>query len=365
MSATGSSATAAARPAPRIEWIDMARGLCVIGVVLVHVVLFHIQPLELSPEGRPVLKLWLFGNEQILAYVRMPLLLFVSGWLASSKIAQGLSAPRTRLSIATNVWLFVVWSAVYAVLDALLAPGPDKITSAADSVPTFLAELLYPGFGPLWFVYVLALSVFVLSLLRRVPMPVVLTGLVVIGWAVERLTQDQAGVPRAVFFALGVYFGPRLAREALKRSHVWLALGVAAVFGALLLVTPVALQYPVSLLACAPFAIVFLAVTKYTARWRRFREVTSWIGRRTLGVYVLHWVLVGLLVYTASRVPGAFAFVHANQFVPIVYALALTASIVAACLALEPALKAVGLRVLFVPPHWVDRLVRADGIARR
>ena len=167
---TPGSSPPPARSTARLPYLDVARGLCVLAVVLVHVGYFHVFPLAGDPAGRPALKVWEVFNSAVLSEVRMPLLLLVSGWLAGSKIRAGLGSGKTRWAVLGNVYLVVVWTCLYALVERLIAPGPAlTATSRAESVPAVLLEIVNPSFGPLWFVYLLALATVLLCLTRRLP----------------------------------------------------------------------------------------------------------------------------------------------------------------------------------------------------
>ncbi|MET4588832.1 acyltransferase family protein [Arthrobacter sp. 754] len=97
----------------RIEWIDAARGLCVIAVVLFHVGYWHF--LKFEHAGSIAFPLW----ETVaiaLGSVRMPLLLAVSGMLAASKIRNGFGNGKALSASLTNYYLYAVWLLVYALL---------------------------------------------------------------------------------------------------------------------------------------------------------------------------------------------------------------------------------------------------------
>lgn len=349
----------------RLPYLDVARGLCVLAVVLVHVGYFHVFPLAGDPTGRPVLKAWEVFNSAVLAEVRMPLLLIVSGWLAGSKIRAGLGSGKTRWAVLGNLHLVLVWTVIYALIERLVAPGPAQIaTSRAESVPAMLGEMAYPTFGPLWFVYLLALTTVVLCLVRRLPPALVLSALLLIGWAVFWRTGDPAGLPRAVFFAVGFYVGPALPqligsrRILVGAGAATLVLGLAAA-----VLSPLA-RYPVEAAACVPLSVLVLALTAWATRTPALRAVTTplaWVGRRTLGVYVLHWPLVGLLTVFAASHGADFALLRRNDVVDILYPLALTLVIAATCVVAEILLRRAGLTILFEPPAVLRRLVEPRG----
>lgn len=344
-----------------MPYLDAARGLCVLAVVLVHLDYFHTFPLTGDPTGMPVLKAWEILNLTVLAQLRMPLLLLLSGWLAASKVRAGLRSGRTRWAIMRNVHLVVVWTVVYVVVERLVAPGPRSVATAhAESLTGLLREIVLPSFGPLWFVHLLAVCLVVLAAARRLPPALVLTALLLSGWAIERATGDPAGLPRAVFFAAGVYLAPRLPHLVRSRRAVVAAIPAALGFSALYAVAPESVQYPLDVATCLPLALLALAGMAWVTRrplGLRLSRPLSWVGRRTLGVYVLHWPIVGIIAVTARRHAGDFGWLYHDTALAIAYPLALTALIAAACIALEAGLKRAGLGILFEPPARVQRAV--------
>lgn len=361
------SQTPSQGPRPRLPYLDVARGLCVLAVVLVHVGYFHVFPLAGDPAGRPLLKTWEVFNSEMLSEVRMPLLLLVSGWLAGSKIRAGLGSSKTRWAVLGNVHLVIVWTILYALVERLVAPGPAlTATSAAESVPAVLREIVHPTFGPLWFVHLLAITTVFLCLTRRLPPALVLGALLLVGWAVSWRTGDPAGLPRAVFFAVGFFIGPKVP-TLIGSRRVLLGAGVATVvLGAAAALLSPPLRYPVEVAACIPVCVLVLALAAWATRTRALHLVTTplaWVGRRTLGVYVLHWPLIGLLTVFGATHRADFAVLRRSTLVDVVYPVALTVLIAAACVLAEAGLRRARLSILFEPPPVLRRLVESRSAA--
>ena len=369
-------ATGKATAAPvRLAWIDMARGFCVIAVVLLHVGYFHVFPLTPDSHGRPLARIWVLFNTAILADLRMPLLLLLSGYLARSKIRAGLQAARTRLAIVTNLHIYVVWTLIFFALGVLFYPNHGVAPFDTFSVTGLGLSLLYPRIGPLWFVYVLFVSIAALALTRRMHPAAVLAGFFAVGWAIMTVTGEAAGLPRAVFFAAGALVGEALVELTDSRLATVLALvGYGALTAVTQHMTP-AFAYPLTVLAghdTLPVLgkpVVRLVFTGSVAsfgggqdavsRLRVLREPGAWVGRRTLGIYVLHWPLVALLTWVGVDRTELFDPWIDSQIIEVLYPIAVTAVIILLCLGLEALLKRVGLGVLFDPPTFVkDRITR-------
>lgn len=342
-------------PSSRLAWIDMARGFCVVAVVLLHVGLFHVFPLAPDSHGRPLARAWVLFNTAVLADLRMPLLLLLSGYLARTKIREGLSYARTRIAIATNLHLYLVWTLVFFALGVLFYPSVDPPPYEGRSPVGLVVSLLHPQTGPLWFVYVLFVSLAVLAATRRLPVPLVLAGFLAVGWIVVALTHDTAGLPRAIFYATGALLGERLI--ALTDSHLVTVLALLTYGGLMAGIENVdpARTYPVIVLAGLCAAVAFLAIAKILARVSFLRVPGAWIGRRTLGVYVLHWPFVAALTWLGMAHPDWFRPWLQSQAADVVYPVVATALVIVLCMATEKLLKAVGLGVLFDPPESVKR----------
>lgn len=356
------SRSTASSTSGRQAWIDMARGFCVMTVVLLHVGLFHVIPLGPDVHGRPLARAWVLFNTTILADLRMPLLLLLSGYLGRTKVRAGLTFARTRLAILTNLHLYVVWTLVFFALGVLFFPAMADQPYTGRSVLGLGHAMLYPQSGPLWFVYVLFISIAALAASRRLPAPVVLIGFFVVGWVSMAVTQDAAGLPRAIFYAVGALLGEQLFE--LTRSRV---MPLLALLGFVVLTAAVeffdldpVLTYPLTVAGGICAAIAFLTLARLVAKVGVLREPGAWVGRRTLGIYVLHWPLVALLTWFGVTRPELFTGWLGDQALFILYPIAAAAVIIVAAMTLEKLLKAIGLGVLFDPPQMVKDAVTRD-----
>ncbi len=142
----------------RLVWPDVAKGACILLVVLHHVIVKDFQFLLLPPlqiEGT-------FWHDVTYALkpVRMPLFFVVSGFFASRAVAR--PWPDAVRRIRGGYYLYVVWLAVMAVVYALEPDIPaNRVTSPAD----FVGELLWAA-SSLWFLYALVAYYLVARLVR-------------------------------------------------------------------------------------------------------------------------------------------------------------------------------------------------------
>jgi threonine dehydratase len=120
---------------PRQRWADVAKGLCIVLVVLWHVTRKDYLQLPLDP-SLPVAGAWGRFSEVLLP-VRMPLFFLISGLFA----ARQLDRPWPRVwsdRVAPLLYLFVLWTLVHTLV-LRLAPGFD--TAVAHSPGELLVQL--------------------------------------------------------------------------------------------------------------------------------------------------------------------------------------------------------------------------------
>ncbi|WP_457950634.1 acyltransferase family protein [Pseudarthrobacter sp. alpha12b] len=340
----------------RIEWVDAARGLCVVAVVLFHVGLWHF--LRFDHDDSVAFTFWNLVATA-LGSVRMPLLLAVSGILAASKVRSGLRNGKAWNSSLSNYYLYAVWLLLYALLSIVLAgsPRPQRVVSVGD----FFLQLIAPD-TPLWFIYALALYIPLLTLCRKLPPVVVLAALATLSILTAVLVDSTAGqwgkVPElAVFFAAGVYGKSVFLHIAGARRLLYLAVAIP-VFLALMALPDIhpGIDQAIYILQGLAAVIALVAVISAMTRFRPTAAAGSWIGRRTLGIYLLHTPIMDFLVlaFYGPLSPVAAAI---SKSVPIalVYPLALTAAVVAACVGVEFLCRKCGLTFLFQRPGSVPR----------
>lgn len=344
---------------PRLVWVDAARGLAVLAVVVFHVSAWWYLPLG-ADVGALGEKAWGAVNNY-LGSLRMPLLLAISGLLASRRVLRGLGERRLRLRIVTNVYLYVVWVAVYALF--YLVVREPSLPHRIDGVVDALRQLVVPE-TPLWFIFALVLYTTVLAALHRVHPAVVLGAAALLSVAVKTLGDPPGMWPRVlelgVYFAAGVY-GAGILRRFVERASVLttLAAGIVAVGVTLLgrFTEPGVGDAVVSLLRGGAFLVAAAAAVGLLARVGPLGRAGQRLGRRTLPVYVLHVPLLALVMVAADAAPGVVRSVVGQPAVGLVAPLLVSAVVVATALVLHAGAMRLGLGALFdLPPRWA-RLV--------
>lgn len=306
-----------------------------------------------NSEGSAMDRAWTVGN-QVLTTLRMPLLLAVSGMLAAGKIGEGIGSARIRLSVATNYYLYAVWLAIYALawIPVTFEQMPDKVSSPG----SFIAQLIAPD-TPLWFIFALAIYIPIFSLIGRWPRSVVLSGLTVLSVVVGLLPATEPQwwkiLEFAIYFALGLYLKDRVIGGAASRPWLWLLAGIGVVIVAT--AAAAALEHEIAksgtfLVRSVGTAAGALGAIVLACRIYPVRTALCWLGRRTLGIYVVHPLLITLLV----------VFVHpfdTSPWAAVVFTVALIPVVAVACVMIEWGIKKARAGFLFDLP--ASRTVKA------
>ncbi|WP_432548541.1 acyltransferase family protein [Kineococcus sp. SYSU DK004] len=327
-------------PSPaRAPFLDVARGLAIALVVLHHSVIFLDAGALLDVRWRVV-------NDELVV-LRMPLFFAVSGVLAASAARRSWRwLARHRLVLL--VWLFVTWSLLRF---AWFSVVPQTLNAAETATlrPLLLSPLL-PVTG-LWYLYALALFTVLARAAGRaaplllVPAAAVSLAATVPGWIAPNYAWTQ--MSRCfVFFLLG-WCLRRVLLERFARlpgPAAW-ALVVAAVAG--LVVhggtdgrSPW-LRLGVSVAAIGGGLAAALLLTR-AAPVRPLASGLGWLGRRTLPVFLVHELVVGLLTAVAAATGAG----RHPAWPPLWAAVALVTSLLVHRLA-----RRAGLGVLYDSPH--------------
>ncbi|MFB2596940.1 acyltransferase family protein [Herbiconiux sp. P17] len=342
----------------RAVWLDVARGACVIAVVMLHVRIFVYDPLTPPTAGTDV---WRQFTE-FFGPFRLPLLFAVSGLLVSKRVRNGWRDRRNLLRVASSYWIYLVWLGIFGVMSAVVAVSgvPFKIASPQD----FFRQLLLPD-TTLWFVFALALYVVVFTSLQRLPRFVVL-GLfaavaVLSGLAPASLAEEQwlHIIYFAVFFAAGVYLPAAL----VWFSHGRVAVKLLLTLGAFVLLQLLwqlteaghVVETSARLLRDSAAVTLAIAVCALVSRVPAVVRPLARVGQRTLPIYILQLPVIWAL-YLLPIVPSLYEIPVVRHLGPALG----TVIVVAVSLLVFWLMDRTGLRYLFQLPRSVgDRLVGA------
>lgn len=269
----------------RVVWVDTAKALAIVSVVLFHAI-------SLAGADGTVGIVWKAASLAMYPYL-LPMFFLVSGFLAGPTRSMSTAQYVTR-RVVPLVWVWMVWSALYAVLDV----ATDSRIGASVVQSLSLHTIL-------WFLPGLAVHLLLTRLMMawRPATQVVLAVVVALpvayyfpfdGWGTAHTAQYF------VFTLIGSLFRDRIraaVADATRRQCLML-FGVLASLGAVaVVVRPVAaLAYGLVPVALVPLLLVGC---RWASRDPRVATVGRYVGTRTLAVLVLHPLIIqmcGLLL---------------------------------------------------------------------
>lgn len=334
-----------AATAQRQAWADVAKGACILLVVLHHLV--HKQLHFVVPPGHEQWQHMWASVTWALKPIRMPLFFLISGMFAAGAVHRPWSQVRRR--VLSPAWLYVVW---LVLLSAFYLVETRTPAHRVHSLRELGLELLLPSTS-MWFLYALAAYLLLARGLRRLPPGLVLAAALAVAasvslWGIEA-NNRVAVLSHFVYFVAGAHYPHVVRRVAEARVPLLsLALGFsAAAVGASMLHLPLSTKVVALSVIGLPLGLVAARRLTTTVAGRPL----AWLGTRTLQVYVLHLVVIGALAWLPLQLsPEAGAWeALAIAAYPLVGALAVTA----ACLGLHRALVTAGLGRLFRAPAWL------------
>ncbi|TDP90346.1 putative membrane protein YcfT [Leucobacter luti] len=295
---------------PRLGWVDVAKGLCIVLVVLWHVLTKDLAAGDWGP-GQDAIDAWATLSALLLP-LRMPLFFTISGLLAARALAED---PPGTVWIRAARWgsLYVVWVLIQTAVFRLL-PGFD--TAQAHSWGELLAELTIQPTN-LWYLFALTLYIVVARLTRNLPVGLVLGAAAALsGVASMGILPDSENLwqvlQNLVFFLAAVRLA-HVVRALAAAASVPVLLGAGVAFACATVVVGLfdARHWPgVWVLLCSLAVTAGLALCALIDQHLAACAVLlSCLGRRTLPIYVLH-MLVLAVFQTAG--PGFAGLLRAS-----------------------------------------------------
>jgi uncharacterized membrane protein YcfT len=216
---TSAGALRSAQPTPaRIDWVDYAKGICIVMVVMMHSVL----GVELAAGQTGFMHLFVTFAKPF----RMPDFFLISGLFLSMVIDRDWRVYLDR-KVVHFAYFYVLWVTIQF---GFKAPGFAAETGWAQVGLLYLESFIEP-FGTLWFIYLLPIFFVVTKATRRMP-PLLIWGVaallemahVATGW-----TAIDEFCARFVYFYSGYWFaGYVFALSDRARVHPkWALAGLA------------------------------------------------------------------------------------------------------------------------------------------
>ena len=191
----------------RLDWVDVAKGICIILVVMMHSTL----GVEKAIGTETSLHAFIEWAQPF----RMPDFFLISGLFLAARIDR---PWRTYLDskVVHFAYFYVLWVNIQF---AMKAPGLVREVGLDGVAAQYLMSYIQP-FGTLWFIYLLAVFFVATKLLRDVPKPVIVVGAALLhvlaphtGW----LVIDEFA-SRFVFFYTGYAAAPLVLALA---ARIW------------------------------------------------------------------------------------------------------------------------------------------------
>lgn len=183
----------------RVDWVDYAKGICIILVVMMHSTLGVEKTMgEVS---------WLNGFIEWAKPFRMPDFFLISGLFLASRIDR---PWRSYLDskVLHFAYFYVLWMTIQFLMKGY---GIAKEQGAAGAFDAYLSGFTEP-YGTLWFIYMLAVFFIVVRLLKNVPpLYVFIAGAALEIAPIETghlLIDEFAG--RFVYFFAGYWLAPQV-----------------------------------------------------------------------------------------------------------------------------------------------------------
>lgn len=349
---TAAPATASGEPAKRrAEWADVAKGVCILLVVLWHVIMKMYLTIDWHLPV-PLPGLWgAFGD--MLLPLRMPVFFTISGMFAAAAVQRSWSTV-ARSRIARFYYLYLVWFTVHTLV---LAMVPDFDTLAAHSALQVLEQLTITPTN-LWYLVALALYFVVAKVTRGLPTWAILVpalALSVIASADLLAAPGNRGqlYQNLFFFLAGLRFKPLIERWAKASTLPIVLVGGALYLGIMVGVQVLNAQdvYGVWPAVCVVAVAVGVAGAVQLERWRSVGALLARLGRQTLPIYVMHMPLLALL--TAVLVdPFSRMSTGPQLVIAVLLPIVLVTLLVSVCLTLETWLRNAGATWLFDLPTF-------------
>ncbi len=319
----------------RTVWADVAKGACILLVVLWHVVMKHYLVIDWRL-SLPIPGAWGALSEQLLP-LRMPLFFTISGVFAVNAVNRPWRVVGWS-KVAKFLYLYAVWLLIHT---AILALVPDFDTAHANNALDLLEQLTITP-SNLWYLYALALYFVIAKAVRRLPMALVLgaaLALSIVAYAgLLEIPGNRGGVyQNLVFFLAGLRFRPfveRLAAAASWSRVVMIAVPYAGVLLAMA-VTGSKTWPGVWPVACVVATILGVTVAAQISRWTSLGNALAALGRNTLPIYIIHMPVLALLHLALVSPLSADMDGRIRLALAVVWPIIITALVVWLCLMLH------------------------------
>ncbi|WP_180357929.1 acyltransferase [Streptomyces sp. NP160] len=288
------------------DWVDLAKGVAILAVILYHCMLFQ-RSVGLDVGGMGRLK-------TVLEMLPMPVFIALAG-MFHARVVEWTLGDTWRRRLLGYAYLYLVWSVVRFAFYALVPNVRGDGAGATAQEPLYL--LLAPVWptSSYWFIWALFALTLLLWLVRgAAAVPVVSVAAAVSALVSAGLmTSTNVGWDRvleyAVYFLAGALWSKQLF-TAVSRSPWWTPLAGLAVWGTFAAVAayvPYGSRVPgVAMLGQVGAVVACCTAARQLVRLRPLSWL-SYLGARSLHLYLVHIFVIAVLcaVLVALRDRGA------------------------------------------------------------
>ena len=283
------SAAAPAAAKPRHGWVDLAKGVCIVLVVLLHTTNFMVGRGLADP-------IWHEVNS-FAQPVRMPLFFFVSGLFVTKALTMSWTDVLRR-RVAPLVYIYALWTVLRFWYFTLFPETSGTAEAAAWWKP--LEAAVRPDSG-MWFIYALAVFTIAARALRDVAPVTQIAAAGALAVVSPRLEFDSwawhSMLSYLVFFLLGVYLAPFAHRVAAGSTvpRAMYAVGLCAVASLIYRDSDVG-EYTVATVALSIIGLAAGVMVMGRFGEARILEPLRRLGRNTLPVFLMHEIVLGTVI---------------------------------------------------------------------
>lgn len=265
--------------ASRVDWVDIAKGLCIILVVMLHATLGVEKAMGETSTFSAIID-WAQP-------FRMPDFFLISGLF----LARRIDRP-WRSYLDTKVWHFVYFYVLWVNIQlGLKAPHFIGELGTFGFLKLYVSSYVIP-FSSLWFIYILAIYFVVAKLLVRVPKSTVF-----LAAAVMHAATPESGIfvvdqfsERFVFFYTGYAAAPYVFRFAERVANMPEVL-VGAVLGTWVMANAWAVSSGVAAMPVPGLAVSFIGIAAVVmfssaAMQTPIGNVLGYCGRHSISIYL-------------------------------------------------------------------------------
>ncbi|MCC3266565.1 acyltransferase family protein [Arthrobacter gengyunqii] len=333
----------------RLPWPDLARGICVILVVAMHIYEVHYTAWLADA---PLSKAWDIVVSAAQP-IRMPLFFLISGYLCANSIYRPWRAVM-RKRIFSIVYLYYVWLGLYA----FVAFGETLAQEVAFTPEAFIRQLFWPSTS-LWYLYGLVAYFLIARATSRIPpWALILITAVISVAGTTAFDGTLQYLSRCLFFFVIGCRWPQIVRTITINAHWRTATAALAGYAVACIFALWAGQKTLGVAMVTSIVGLYLALQLATLIGpHKISKPFQFIGRNTLAIFVLHPILLKTINLIFEANPSIVSWIRAQTLIAASYPLMLTASLVTLCLLIEKGATTCHAAFLFrMPQHPTTQL---------